>query len=435
MTGFALGAIADDITGACDLAAGLTESGLSTEVYLSLPDVPPSVDAVVVAMKARTAPAAQAADASAAAARWLVASGATVFYQKYCSTFDSTADGNIGPIADAVAGVVNRTAPAGSTLRSVGTPATPVVGRTQYQGHLFVGDRLLSESPMSEHPLTPMRDSDLVRVLGSQTEGPVGLVPLSSVRMGSDAVRSAIDIAERHGAAHVLVDALTDEDLDQIADALLGSAERRHVLLGGAAGLGTAIARWLVASADSELRPSTDSIPAIDGDRRVIIAGSASARSREQEAAFPGLVLKLDPRDLATGGDAVGQVLGSLGEALERSADPVLVTATTAPDEVLAAQQDVGIARSAVLLETALATVAARAVDTLGVTRILVAGGETSGAVAGALGIRSLRVADRVAPGLAWMVTDDTRHPVGVLFKSGNFGDVDLYSRAWESEP
>ncbi|MET0932551.1 MAG: 3-oxo-tetronate kinase [Mycetocola sp.] len=433
MSGYALGAVADDLTGACDLAAGLTEAGLPAAVLLRLPDEAPRAAAAVVALKTRTAPVDAAVRSSAEAVRWLLDAGTDWIYQKYCSTFDSTADGNIGPVADAMAAVIEEHSPRGCFLTSVGTPATPAVGRTQYQGYLFVGDRLLSESSMRDHPITPMRDSDLVRVLGGQTDVPVGLVPLPSVRMGAEDLVTAIDVAAGHGARHVLVDALTDDDLDRIAAALVDGERRRTCLISGAAGLGTAVGRLLAARLDE--RSDEPALPAVVGDRRLIVAGSASERSREQEAAFPGLVLRLDPRDLVAGGDAVGVLLGTLGEALEASADPVLVTATTAPVEVRAAQDELGAERAAALLETALATVAARAVDTLGVTRILVAGGETSGAVAGALGLRSLHVASVIGPGLAWMVSDDTRHPIGVLFKPGNFGDVELYTRAWESEP
>jgi uncharacterized protein YgbK (DUF1537 family) len=433
MSAYAFGAVADDLTGACDLAAGLTEAGLRTVVLLRLPGTAPQADAAVVATRSRTAPVEQAVALSADAALWLLGVGSDWIYQKYCSTFDSTADGNIGPVADALAAIVEERSTGGCFLTSVGTPATPAVGRTQYQGHLFVGDRLLSESSMRDHPLTPMRDSDLPRVLGAQTDVPVGLVPLSSVRMGPESLATAIDVAGGHGARHVLVDALTDEDLDCIAAALVSGERRRTCVISGGAGLGTAVGR-LLAARRGDVRDDVE-LPVVVGDRRLIVAGSASARSREQEAHFPGLVLRLDPRDLVAGGDAVGVLLGTLGEALEASADPVLVTAATGAADVRSAQAEIGVARSAVLLETALATVAARAVDTLGVTRLIVAGGETAGAVADALRIRSLRVASPVAPGLAWTVTDDTRHPIGLLFKSGNFGETDLYTRAWESEP
>lgn len=433
MSGYTLGAVADDLTGACDLAAGLTEAGLSTVVLLGLPDEAPRMAAAVVALKTRTAPVDVAVSQSTGAARWLLDAGADWIYQKYSSTFDSTAEGNIGQTADAMAAVIEEHSPRGCFLTSVGTPATPAAGRTQYQGHLFVGDRLLSESSMRDHLLTPMRDSDLVRVLGGQTDEPVGLVPLPSVRMGAESLVTAIDVAAGHGARHVLVDALTDDDLDRLAAALVVRERRRTCLISGAVGLGAAVGRLLASRrGDDEQNPA---LPRVVGDRRLIVAGSASARCREQEAAFPGLVLRLDARDLVAGGDAVGVLLGTLGEALEASADPVLVTVASDPADVRAAQGQLGAARAAGLLETALATVAARAVDTLGVTRMLVAGGETSGAVAGALGIRSLRVGSVIAPGLAWMVTADTQHPIGVLFKPGNVGEDDLYTRAWESEP
>ena len=231
MSALALGVVADDVTGACDLAGVVTAAGMPATVLLGPPspaDVPAAGAAcVVVALKTRTAPVESAVAESVAAGRWLLQHGARRLYQKYCSTFDSTPAGNIGPVADALAELVGG--------RSVGTPATPAVGRTVYQGHLFVDGRLLSESPLRDHPLTPMTDADLVRVLGAQTQRPVGLVPWPSA-----GVTAGVD------AVHVLLDALTDEDLDRHAAALAGGDE----LLGGASGLAAALARhWAATSA------------------------------------------------------------------------------------------------------------------------------------------------------------------------------------------
>ncbi|NHT19486.1 four-carbon acid sugar kinase family protein, partial [Cellulomonas sp. IC4_254] len=212
MTGPRLGVVADDVTGACDLADAVRDAGGSAVVVLGVPDPGldlPSCDAAVVALRTRTAPAAQAVAESVAAASWLLGRGAAAVYQKYCSTFDSTDEGTIGPVADALLDLL------GADAVSVGTPATPRAGRTQYQGHLFVGDRLLSESSLRHHPLTPMTDPDLVRVLGRQTPRAVGLLPWGALR-GPDAGAALADVLGG-GAAHVLVDALTDEDLDALA--------------------------------------------------------------------------------------------------------------------------------------------------------------------------------------------------------------------------
>ncbi|WP_309127256.1 four-carbon acid sugar kinase family protein [Microbacterium sp.] len=249
-----LGIIADDLTGACDVAAGLSAMGVSSEIRLGVPDADdrPRAECVVVALKSRTAPASAAAAESVSAAKVLRGWGAGLIYQKYCSTFDSTDGGNIGPVADAL---LDRM-PQGAI--SVGTPATPPVGRTMHRGHLFVGDRLLSESSLARHPLTPMHDPDLVRVLARQTRHRVGLVPIEDVRAGSAAIVAAVDALRREGVRHVLVDAVLDDDLDALAAAL---AVFPDVLAGGAAGLITAIARSLAPAHPAPPHPAPQGAP------------------------------------------------------------------------------------------------------------------------------------------------------------------------------
>lgn len=429
MTGPRLGVVADDVTGACDLADAVRDAGGSAVVVLGVPDpgldLPPC-DAAVVALRTRTAPVARAVAESVAAASWLLGRGAAAVYQKYCSTFDSTDDGTIGPVADALLDLL------GPGAVSVGTPATPRAGRTQYQGHLFVGDRLLSESSLRHHPLTPMTDPDLVRVLGRQTARGVALLPWGALH-GADAAGALAGVVDG-GAAHVLADALTDEDLDALA-AVAGArvgGRGRPVLLGGAAGFAAALARtWSGAAPGSDEPPRARST----GGRALVVSGSCSARTLEQVDRFPGPRVLLDADALAADPDgALDAVLSELAAAYAEGPGPVLVSSSADPDAVRGTQERIGVRRAAEVLEHAAGQVAARAVRDLGVGRLLVAGGETSGAVAAALGLGVLRVGPAAAPGVPWMVPVDGP-AVAVLLKSGNFGGPDLFTTAWEVCP
>jgi uncharacterized protein YgbK (DUF1537 family) len=446
-----LGVIADDLTGACDVADAIAQSGLSTIVLLGVPqdDAPANAECVVVALKSRTIEPGDAVAVSTASAAWLLGHGAETIYQKYCSTFDSTDRGNIGPVSDALAGLVGnqpgRTAM--SPLLSVGTPATPVVGRTQYLGHLFVGNQLLAESPLRHHPLTPMTDSNLVRVLGRQTSRPVGLVSLTAVRNGDSTVNGELAKHADAGVGHVLVDAISDDDLDVLARAVRGSRERAPLLLAGAAGFAGAIARCL--AADRADHPSTISgsgshpdspLPRVSQGKRLILSGSASARSREQSATYDGPVLSFDPIAVARGEVGTDELVAELAALADLSNRPVLVSPVGAADadgeRLRAVQAALGTDESAAVVEETLSALASRAVGELGVRSVIVAGGETSGAVATALGVRSLRLGRSAARGVPWMVAE-TAHgfPVALLLKSGNFGEADLFTTAWEVAP
>jgi uncharacterized protein YgbK (DUF1537 family) len=417
-----LGAVADDVTGACDLAGRVVEAGLPATVLLGMPSAAPDAfpaagpGCAVVALKIRTAPVAEAVEAATDAARLLRDAGATQLYQKYCSTFDSTARGNIGPVADALAKIAG-----GSSAVTIGTPATPGSGRTQYQGTLFVDGVPLAESPMRDHPLTPMRDSDLVRLLRPQTDRPVGLVRWQEVQRGADAVASAaVD-------GHTLVDALTEHDLDVIAEAVLSVAAERPVVAGGGAGVATALARATAGTEGDGLYP----LPPVPVTGRLILAGSASAATRAQIAAFSGERLVLDPLELDSGRAALDRARDALAVRTDRLA-PVLVHASA---EVAAAQRVLGAERAAALLETALSELAAFAVHELGVSHLVVAGGETSGAVTAGLGIDRLRIGAQAAPGVPWAVASSAGRTLAVLLKSGNFGGPGLFADAWEVAP
>lgn len=411
-----LGAIADDITGACDVAAGVSAAGLTAEVWLGAQGAaaPSDSQCVIVALKSRTAPVAEAVADSVAAARALRGRGAVRLYQKYCSTFDSTDEGNIGPVAEALLAELSPTAV------SVGTPATPAVERTMHRGHLFVGDRLLSESSLAQHPLTPMRDPDLIRVLGRQAALPVGSVSIECVHDGVEAIAARLDVLRSRGVRHVLLDAVEDADLDAAATAL---ADADDVLLGGAAGLAVALARRV---SDASARPAG---PAPEGGR-LILSGSGSERTRSQVASHDGPVVTLDVDALIAD---PGAVLDEVDAFLAGARGIPLITATADPETVRRSQERWGIERAASAVENVLARVAVRAVEHHGVRRILVAGGETSGAVAAALGVVRLSVRHVVAPGVPWMTaTDRSGRELDLCFKSGNFGGVRLFTDAWK---
>lgn len=440
-----LGVVADDVTGACDLADAVCDEGASAIVRFGVPDeAPAGCDCAVVALKSRTAPVSVAVAQSAAAGRRLLEAGCRVLYQKYCSTFDSADRGNIGPVADALRAVLAESGPA--PVLGLGTPATPRSGRTVYQGHLFVGDRLLSESPMRDHPLTPMRDADLVAVLSRQTADRVGSVPWATVRAGTGEVAAAVEAARRDGVGHLLADALDEADLDTLARAvralsglpggavLTGGAvpPGGAVLASGAAGLAAALVRTAPGAGDAERARAVPDLPA---GRRLILSGSCSQRTREQVAAFTGTRIDLSPFDLARDpGGTVRGVLAAAGAAFGSGDAPVLVSSTADPAALRAAEARLGGQRAAELLEAATAQIAVRAVETLGVRRLLVAGGETSGAVVRALGVTALRVGPAVGPGLSWMVPVPWR-PLVLLLKSGNFGEPELFTTAWEACP
>jgi uncharacterized protein YgbK (DUF1537 family) len=412
-----LAVIADDITGACDVAAGVSAVGLDAEVRIGVPAVTPPTDAdcVIVALKSRTAPVAAAVKESVAAARVLRGWGAPLLYQKYCSTFDSTDDGNIGPVADALLAELSPEAV------SVGTPATPAAGRTMHRGHLFVGDRLLSESSLAQHPLTPMTDPDIARVLGRQTAGRVGSVPIEVVHRGADAIGERIASLRADDARHVLLDAVEDADLDAAAAALAGH-DRDDVLLGGAAGFAVALARRVSAGERPVKRRPPEGRP-------LVLSGSASERTRAQVAAHPGPLFALDVDALV---DDEAAVVADAVDFVGSASGIPLVSATADPARVRRMQERWGVERAAALVEDALARIAVLTVERHSIRRILVAGGETSGAVAAALGVTSLRVRRVLAPGVAWTTaTDAAGRTLDLCFKSGNFGGERLFVDAW----
>lgn len=463
-----VGAIADDFTGATDLATMLVTRGFRTEVTVGPPEPAPvadpvtdarpvtddpgvaddrGVDAIVVALKSRTAPVATAVEDSVAALRALRAAGCERFYFKYCSTFDSTPHGNIGPVIDALLDELGE-------RRTVVAPSFPATGRTVYRSRLFVHDELLSESPMRDHPLTPMRDSHLERLLAPQTRRPVHALPHETVRAGSAAVAGALAGPELQDGL-IVTDATTDDDLRTLA-----AATASLPLVTGAAGLALGLTGPRPDAASARAG-AADAIPSARG---AVLSGSASAATRAQVAHAREHLphRKLDLAALrADFGAAVGALTAFVTDCWE--ADPttpplVYAVADAADVERAAPGPDArGTADTAsALVERALARLATELVGA-GATGLLVAGGETSGAVTTALGVRTLRMGAPLAPGVSWATARARGVPgagagsgadsglgadpgsgvgareIDLALKSGNFGAVDLFTSAWKA--
>ncbi len=402
-----LGCIADDLTGATDLGVTLAREGLSVVQVNGVPDAKlaaPDADAVVVALKSRTNAPEEAVDWSLQALAWLRRAGAVRVYFKVCSTFDSTPRGNIGPVADALAEAL------GADLALV-TPAYPRNARTVYRGNLFVGDVPLSESGMRNHPLTPMTDSNLVRVMGAQSKGGVGLVGFEDVEAGAAAVRSRGESLRAQGLRYAIVDAIRDEHLIAAGEACVGMP-----LAVGGAGLAMGIARAL---AKGGKQKTGATLPKVDG-AAAILAGSCSDATLAQVAAARGRYasLQLDPQRLDVDA-ALAWAKPKLG------AEPVLIY-TSAP----AGERASGRAAD---IEEAFRGLA-RGLAAAGVRRFVVAGGETSGAVAEALAVRALAIGPEIAPGVPWTASLGGE-PMLLALKSGNFGGPDFFTKAFEVLP
>jgi 3-dehydrotetronate 4-kinase len=413
-----LGAIADDFTGATDLANTLVRQGMRTVQLIGVPTAAPpeEVDAIVVALKSRTIPASQAVEQSLAALAWLRQAGAKQVLFKYCSTFDSTDQGNIGPVADALMQALD-------TDFTVFCPAFPENGRTIYRGYLFVGDVLLSESGMRDHPLTPMRDANLVRVLGHQTPHKVGLVPLSAVNQGAVVVRAEFTRLRASGYRHAILDAVADADL-----LTLGEAIADLKLVTGGSGIALGLPDNFRRIGLLEATRQADKLPPVRG-AAAVISGSCSTATLAQVAAMRAQypAFEVDPLALAAGQPVAAAALewatSRLGDA------PLLVFASAPPERVRAVQEELGRDRAGTLVEEALAQIA-RGLIERGVRRLVVAGGETAGAIVQALGITGLRIGPQIDPGVPW-TTSLGEPTIALALKSGNFGREDFFVRAF----
>ncbi|WP_223269608.1 3-oxo-tetronate kinase [Frigoribacterium sp. ACAM 257] len=419
------GAVADDFTGATDLAAALHSRGLRTAVVIGDRPVADEqvdgLDAVVVALKSRTAPVEEAVAASLGAADRLLGWGADRFYAKYCSTFDSTDEGNIGPVLDALRERLGAD-------RSVVVPAFPANGRTVRDGSLWVGDDLLEDSPMRHHPLTPMTRSRLRDLLAPQTTATVTEIGLDVVRRGSEALRAALDDAP---AGYLVVDAVEDDDLRTISRATAG-----HRLVSGGAGLALGLEPVEPASAAREVAP----FPSFSR-RRLVVCGSASTTTQAQVAAAVAAghpTRKVDIAQALADPEAETASVAEWVRGLDAGSVPVVYSVGQPSDVVPAGALPAGgvgaVVSAADAVEAVLSGVVLDLVADGTVDQVVVAGGETSGAVVGCLGIGLLTIGPLLAPGVCWSAarTDDGRE-VALVLKSGNFGAVDLFSTAWEA--
>jgi uncharacterized protein YgbK (DUF1537 family) len=414
-----LGCIADDFTGATDLANNLVRSGMRVVQTIGVPVGPldTQADAVVVALKSRTVPTQEAVAQSLLALRWLQAQGARQIYFKYCSTFDSTPRGNIGPVTEALMDAL------GCDF-TIATPAFPDNQRTVFKGHLFVGDVLLNESGMQNHPLTPMTDPNLVRVLQSQCKRKVGLIDYRTVMQGAPAIRERIAALRTDGVGVAIVDAVSNEDLMR-----LGPALKDMPLL--TAGSGVAIAL----PANFGLAPSSraSELPSAKG-LRAVVSGSCSLATNRQVMDFiraGGAALAVDPLRIAAGVDVAAEALAWAEPLLTQG--PVLVYSTADANAVKSVQGRLGVDEAGVMVERTIAAIARGLVER-GVRQLVVAGGETSGACVQALGIAQMQIGAQIDPGVPWCHAQAEAaggEGLHLALKSGNFGADDFFRKAF----
>ena len=420
-----LGCIADDFTGATDLANNLVRSGMRTVQTIGVPDdaaAPLAADAIVVALKSRTVAPADAVAQSLAALNYLLRQGVQQIYFKYCSTFDSTPRGNIGPVTDALLDALD-------SRFTIACPAFPENQRTVFKGHLFVGDQLLSDSGMRHHPLTPMLDANLVNVLQQQTVRKVGLLAYDVVARGPDAVRARFAALQAEGVQIAIVDAISNDDLMRIGPALAGMP-----LVTAGSGIAIGLPPNWIASGALAAGTRADALPPAAG-LQAVVSGSCSVATNAQVLHFKRAgrpSFAIDPLALASGDDAVAQALTWAAPLLADG--PVLVYATADSQAVKAVQQQLGVAQAGAIVEAALSRIARGLVER-GVRQLIVAGGETSGAVVQALGIRQMTIGPQIDPGVPWTAAQSDACPgawLHLALKSGNFGSTDFFTKAFD---
>lgn len=416
-----LGCIADDLTGATDIAGTLVSNGMSATVELGLPRCEAAAsDAIVIGLKSRSAPVQDAVNSSVDALRWLRSQGCLQFFFKYCSTFDSTPQGNIGPVAEALMEELG-------AKFTIACPAFPANRRTVYNGYLFVGDVLLEETSMRAHPLTPMTDSNLVRILQAQCKRKVGLIGSAVVREGSFAIARAIKDAEAGGTAVAIVDAVSNSDLRQIAE-----ASRELVLLTGASGLASGIPETFRRQGMLHSHAEPDYLAPVAGFSAIFCGSCSDSTQRQVKWVSQKIpTVHLDPEALATNPECVAEVVEWARARISQG--PVLISSTADASAVKAVQGRLGMDRAGALVERRLGEIAQQLVAG-GVRRLIVAGGETSGTILAALGVTRMRIGSCIDPGVHWAVSEGEVR-LALALKSGNFGSEDFFQKAWGVMP
>ena len=417
-----LGVIADDFTGATDIASFLVQNGLSTIQFNGVPENVESItaQAIVISLKSRSCAAELAIARSLEALRWLQQQGCDRFYFKYCSTFDSTEQGNIGPVTDALLAALGET-------QTVISPALPVNGRTVYQGHLFVNEQLLSESGMRHHPVTPMTDSNLLRLMARQARGKAGLIPASLLDQGAAAVREQLTALAAQGVNYVVLDTLHEIHL-----LTQGEALRDMRLVTGGSGLAIGLARQWASAQPASMQAEQAGRP--QGERAVVISGSCSQMTNRQVSAYrqQAPAREVEVQACLEQGAAYAEQLCDWVEANSQQPLAPLLYATADAQQLQAIQQRYGAARSSEAVEQLFAAVA-RELKARGWQRFIVAGGETSGVVAQSLGVTGFHIGPTISPGVPWV--RDIHQPLSLALKSGNFGDEQFFTRAQTEFP
>jgi uncharacterized protein YgbK (DUF1537 family) len=414
-----LGCIADDFTGATDLANNLVRAGMRVVQAIGVPAGPlaADVDAVVVALKSRTIAPAEAIAQSLEALRWLQAQGAQQIYFKYCSTFDSTPQGNIGPVTEALMEAL------GCDF-TIATPAFPDNKRTVFKGYLFAGEVLLNESGMQNHPLTPMTDPNLVRVLQAQCRRKVGLIDHAVVARGAEAIEARIAQLKAEGVSIAIVDAVSNDDLLRMGPAL---AKLPLVTAGSGVAIGLPANFGLAPSSQASALPKA-------GGRTAVVSGSCSLATNRQVLDFigrGGAALAIDPLRIAAGVDVAAEALAWAAPLIDRG--PVLVYSTAEAGAVKSVQGQLGVEEAGAMVERTIAAIARGLVER-GVRQLVVAGGETSGACVQALGIAQMQIGPQIDPGVPWCHARSSLAPdagVHIALKSGNFGGDDFFTKAF----
>ncbi|WP_440532979.1 3-oxo-tetronate kinase [Variovorax sp. YR566] len=419
MAKLVLGCIADDFTGATDLANNLVRAGMRVVQAIGVPEGPldADVDAVVVALKSRTIAPAEAIAQSLDALRWLQAQGAKQIYFKYCSTFDSTAQGNIGPVTEALMDALQ-------CDFTIATPAFPDNKRTVFKGYLFAGEVLLNESGMQNHPLTPMTDPNLVRVLQAQCKRKVGLIDYTVVARGATAIDERIAQLKAEGVSIAIVDAVSNDDLLRMGPAL---AKMPLLTAGSGVAIGLPANFGLAPSSQASALPKA-------GGKTAVVSGSCSLATNRQVLDFiqrGGAAMAVDPLRIAAGVDVAAEALAWAAPLIDKG--PVLVYSTAEAGAVKSVQGRLGVEEAGAMVERTIAAIARGLVER-GVHQLVVAGGETSGACVQALGIAQMQIGPQIDPGVPWCHARSDAAPeagVHIALKSGNFGSDDFFTKAF----